>query len=327
MKNLLSEEIETYRRLSNYSTKLTLTENINTLLEAGRFGPNFATNVRGVESAFAKELELVMQDLNITAMDAGRVTKLLEMDAKSFTSEYRKALQADIKAGIPKGTLGPITKELAKVDYLKRVAKDIQLKSAGRNTPLSVAEVEAIMKGAKADSILLRDTNVLKFNSKVPKPKPEDINAGEEAIRIDPSLKKLDWKSLTKKGAILALSAGALYYIYKLTHEDEPPISVPVPVPVPPVPVPPVPNPSQYRSCPDTFPIGQFCKNGTIKKVQGCLGITADGLFGPKTQAALEAKGVDGTSITQQTVDKVCNNTALVDTDTEDVDGQDPNTI
>jgi hypothetical protein len=319
MKNLLSEEIETYRRLSNYSTKLTLTENINTLLEAGRFGPNFATNVRGVESAFAKSLELVMQDLKITAMDAGRVTKLLEMDAKSFSSEYGKALQADIKAGIPKGTLGPITKELAKVDFLKRVAKDIQLKSAGRNTPLSVAEVEAIMQRAKADSILLRDTNVLKFNPRVPKPK--DIQDGGGAVRVDPSLKDLDWKSLVKKGAILGLSVGALYYIYKLTHEDEPPI------PVPPIIEPPIPNPSQYKSCPETLPISKFCKNETIRKVQGCLRITADSLFGPKTQAALEAKGVDGMSITQQTVDKVCNNAPLVDPDTEDVDGQDPNTI
>ena len=319
MKNLLSEEIETYRRLSNYSTKLTLTENINTLLEAGRFGPNFATNVRGVESAFAKSLELVMQDLKITAMDAGRVTKLLEMDAKSFSSEYRKALQADIKAGIPKGTLGPITKELAKVDFLKRVAKDIQLKSAGRNTPLSVAEVEAVMQRAKADSILLRDTNVLKFNPRVPKPK--DIQDGGGAVRVDPSLKTLDWKSLVKKGALLGLSVGALYYIYKLTHDDEPPIIEP------PIIEPPIPNPSQYKSCPETFPIAQFCKNETIRKVQGCIGVATDSRFGPKTQAALEAKGVDGTSITQQTVDKVCNNAPLVDPDTEDVDGQDPNNV
>ena len=63
---------------------------------------------------------------------------------------------------------------------------------------------------------------------------------------------------------------------------------------------------SQYKSCPDTFPINKFCKNSTISKVQGCLGIKADGAFGPGTQAALEAKGLSGTQITQDSVDNAC---------------------
>jgi hypothetical protein len=68
----------------------------------------------------------------------------------------------------------------------------------------------------------------------------------------------------------------------------------------------PAPKTSKYHSCPDTFPIAQFCKNSTIGKVQGCLGITADNAFGPKTQAALEAKGLPGTEITQNSVDTAC---------------------
>ena len=67
---------------------------------------------------------------------------------------------------------------------------------------------------------------------------------------------------------------------------------------------------SQYRFCPDTFPINKFCKNDTIRKVQGCLGIKADGAFGPGTQAALEAKGLSGTQITQDSVDKACSQTS-----------------
>jgi len=70
----------------------------------------------------------------------------------------------------------------------------------------------------------------------------------------------------------------------------------------------PVPKTSKYHSCPDTFPIAQFCKNDTIRKVQGCLGIKADGAFGPGTQAALESKGLPGTQITQNSVDTACNN-------------------
>lgn len=68
----------------------------------------------------------------------------------------------------------------------------------------------------------------------------------------------------------------------------------------------PVPKTSQYTDCPDTFPIKKLCKNGTIRKVQGCLGIKADGAFGPATQAALEAKGLPGTQITQNSVDTAC---------------------
>ena len=61
-----------------------------------------------------------------------------------------------------------------------------------------------------------------------------------------------------------------------------------------------------YRQCPETFPIAMNCKNSTIARVQGCIGVTQDGAFGPKTSAALVAKGADGSSITQATIDKVC---------------------
>jgi hypothetical protein len=61
-----------------------------------------------------------------------------------------------------------------------------------------------------------------------------------------------------------------------------------------------------YKQCPETFPIAMNCKNSTIARVQGCIGVTQDGAFGPKTSAALVAKGVDGSSITQASVDKVC---------------------
>jgi hypothetical protein len=63
---------------------------------------------------------------------------------------------------------------------------------------------------------------------------------------------------------------------------------------------------SKYHTCSDNFPIAKFCKNDTIRKVQGCLGIQADGAFGPKTGEALKGKGLSGDEITQETVDKVC---------------------
>ena len=63
---------------------------------------------------------------------------------------------------------------------------------------------------------------------------------------------------------------------------------------------------SRYKQCPETFPIAMYCKNSTIARVQGCVGAKQDGAFGPNTSEALVAKGADGSSITQATIDKVC---------------------
>jgi GLPGLI family protein len=48
-------------------------------------------------------------------MDAAAITKLLQMDAKSFEKELAKAFAKDIKAGGIKGELGVIGKEVSKV--------------------------------------------------------------------------------------------------------------------------------------------------------------------------------------------------------------------
>jgi hypothetical protein len=63
---------------------------------------------------------------------------------------------------------------------------------------------------------------------------------------------------------------------------------------------------SKYKQCSETLPIAMYCKNSTIGKVQACLNIKQDGAFGPLTSQALVAKGADGQSITQASIDKVC---------------------
>jgi hypothetical protein len=280
MKNLLSEEIERYKRLSNYNTKLTLTENIGVILEAG---PNLSTLVRDVKSAFGKELSLVMKDLKIVGMDAGRVTKLLEMDAKSFEKEWAKAVRADFKNGFPKGEVGPLTKELSKIDFLKRVTTEV--KAEGR--VLKPAEMEKILLNAKNESQAAAKLKAGTIKPTVPrqKPNPKDINDGKDALVKDPTLKKLNWTSLLKKGSLIGLSAGALYYIYKLTHQDEPPIIDPDEETPPTPPTPPTPGTNRYRNCSGTYKKG--CKTsptGAIGQVQACLGLTQDGKFWNKTQ-------------------------------------------
>jgi len=69
------------------------------------------------------------------------------------------------------------------------------------------------------------------------------------------------------------------------------------------VPVPPVPTKPKFKDCKGTYTVG--CKSEVIKKVQGCLNIKTDGLFGQKTQGALESKGFKN-GFTDADVDKLC---------------------
>lgn len=296
MKNLLSEELERYRRLSNYNPKLTLTENVNVLSEI-KFNP--ATTVKELESAFGKELSLIVKDMKIANMDAAAITKLLQMDAKSFEKELAKAFAKDIKAGGIKGELGVIGKEVSKVDFLRRVANE----SKAKNRSLTTAEMDLLLSETKAANKL----KAAKFQAPTPrnpKPNPNDAKIGDDIIVSNPEVKKMNWKSLVKWGAVGAVSTGVLYYIYKKTHGEEPPVvtSGPTPEPTPT----PVPGTNRYRTdCTGTYTQG--CKSEAIKPVQTCLGLVPDGKFWVKTQAALVAKGFPN-GFTDADVSKICGN-------------------
>jgi hypothetical protein len=60
---------------------------------------------------------------------------------------------------------------------------------------------------------------------------------------------------------------------------------------------------TSYSSCTD-FPYKKGCKSTIVSEVQGCLGLTADGRFGPKTEKALIDKGYSK-EISQETYDKI----------------------
>jgi hypothetical protein len=70
---------------------------------------------------------------------------------------------------------------------------------------------------------------------------------------------------------------------------------------------------SKYKPCTGTYTFG--CKtapSGPIGVVQGCLGLSTDGKFGPKTKKALSDKGI--TSFTDADITKICQKTTTVDT-------------
>ena len=61
---------------------------------------------------------------------------------------------------------------------------------------------------------------------------------------------------------------------------------------------------SQYKSCSNP-PFALYCKNESIKKVQNCLGVKADGFLGPMTQTALKNVGVQ-LPLDQTGIEKAC---------------------
>jgi len=58
-----------------------------------------------------------------------------------------------------------------------------------------------------------------------------------------------------------------------------------------------------YTSCTD-YPYKKGCQSTLVSEVQGCLGLAADGKFGPKTEAKLTEKGY-GAEITKEVYDKI----------------------
>jgi hypothetical protein len=57
--------------------------------------------------------------------------------------------------------------------------------------------------------------------------------------------------------------------------------------------------PSKYNNC-TNLPMAMYCSSDKIREVQECLGITADGKFGPQTRNALKSSGYgDGTILTE----------------------------
>ena len=215
MKNVLLEEIEKYKRLSNYNPKMTLTENIKVISEA-RVGA--ATTAKEVTSVLGKDIRAVMAEFKL-GMTEARLVELLGKDVKSFEKEWVKALQKDFKSGYPKGSLGPLAKELSKVELLRRITADT--KSAGR--ALTKAEMNAIIADAKSVG-KLKAANFVGKETKAAaggvKSTADDVKVAENLVTKYPSLKNMSWKSLLGWGVKGGIAIRPLYAIYKMTHTD-----------------------------------------------------------------------------------------------------------
>lgn len=294
MNNLLNEELAKFKKLSNYNTKMTLTENESELLK--EYGLSPQASVKSVETAIGKNLENFMRELKLSTKSAVEVATLLEKSPKEFEKQFIKSIENDIKTGFPKGTMGPAAKEMSKIDVMRKLAAE----SGGRK--LKPEEINTIIDNAAAANKLKVSQYVPK-TPRTPRPKPnaEEIKIIDNTVKKYPTIKNWPWARLSKWGVGAGLTMAVLYGIYKLTHDDEPPL--------PPSPAPsPAPVKARYKNCPSPGPYTQGCKSESIKPVQTCLGLVPDGKFWVKTQAALVAKGFSN-GFTDADVSKICGGT------------------
>ena len=119
MKNLLSEELERYRTLSNYNAKFTLTENTGIISE------NIILNERaGIEKAVAEAAFSALGKDLAAMIKTSRLPKgqtlesLLLMSDESLKKEFAKAMNTDLKGGVMQ-----TSKEISKIMAVREITR------------------------------------------------------------------------------------------------------------------------------------------------------------------------------------------------------------
>lgn len=138
-----------------------------------------------------------------------------------------------------------------------------------------------------------------------------------EAQKNNPNWKWADWLKWGKTQKWLAAGGASALLLWWLFSENDDisPEDIPEVEPVPETDTDTDPTPvvdtRRYSVCNGTYTL--WCKSPVIYKVQGCIGVKQDGFFGPKTNAALEAKGFD-IGFTDNDVNKLCKpNVAVIE--------------
>jgi hypothetical protein len=342
MKNLLSEELERYQTLSNYNTKFTLTENTEIISENIIVNEQLGVSLKSAQKAF----KTIGKDLaSFTKIQGKQLETLLTMSDDTFAKELTSAMNKDLKntkANQANGFKMLASKELSKIQAIR----DITRKQSALLAKFPNVVPPKTLTVKQIDNIIakVKNANDVKYSSLKSGKNPGGVKtapgpggnrnrdkAGGVAA-ANPGLVArikagMTWPNLLKVGAGIA-TVGVLWWLFKDNSPIPPPVPNPDPEPTPnPEPNPnPNPTPSKYKTCPDTFPIAMYCKNETVRKVQGCLSIKTDGAFGTGTQSALVAKGLPGTEITQNTVDVACGSKVVepvVDPNVDLIDGED----
>lgn len=153
---------------------------------------------------------------------------------------------------------------------------------------------------AKKTSKALKTGGTIRPN---PKPKPKGNHLGiSSTIWTSASqvIRTMSWANFLKWGLKLGLSAAVIYFLWKWFTGEEPTDDegnvVPQPDPTP---------GTSYRDCEGQEVITMGCKSSDVRRLQGCIGVEADGAWGPNTQARMVELGL-GQGISVSDIDQIC---------------------
>ena len=305
----LNEHIKRILVNANYDTSKTLSENSEMIEQ--RVG---AQSMRNIQTAF-KDLGNLRRLMKI-GVEESKLLKYMSMDAKNFEAAFAKAVKQDAAAGhnLASG-LGPKAKELSKIDFARRVADE----TAAKGRQLTKAEMDAIKAATKLDNVGAAGKVKIKKKPTDPDTPPIDPNIPPPG----PGNKKWEvFKKWAKRAGYVGLTAAALYALYKYYYGTSPSeveerakkcgynnaeeykkanwkcpkVKTPTPTPV---------VPGKWKDCENKDFQTYGCKSSYIKRVQECLGLTADGIWGKNTNARLNNLGY-GSGFANGDVDTIC---------------------
>jgi len=255
----------------------------------------------------------------VTAQNVGKVQTQLLKNASLPITQKTAMVDNFVTQSIKKSrgvgkTSTQISDDLVSKGYPKDVADDVgnKLSSHWKGNKSGPSAFKS--QGGKQGSNVIKSKVTRSGKTKNLKPKRTknpNPKAAEDAAKIEAELAKggKPWPAWVKWGTGLGIGALALWWYF---HDSGDVVTVPEDIPEE---EPTTDNDSGggstsgggagYTVCPGPQ-YTQGCKSETIRKVQGCLGLTPDSKFGPKTQAALEAKGFTN-GFTDTDVDKICN--------------------
>lgn len=334
MNNTIKEELNKFKLLMNYNTKITLSENL------------IKTSFNNTERILISEErnKVFIRNLfniadNATAAAADDAIKALK---KAKSPIYKNAVnlfdEAIVKgagfstadelfSAMAKGTLnktqrGDIAKGLLKKGKVTGSMRTVLTDTAStmalgdpRYMGKSIGKVKKILTGKGYDDAI-SDEIAMKFGVKNLKAKkipigPDDVKkATDNAPKVPKEV--TTFEGLKKWGKRAGLAIGAIALIWMLTNDElvtsEEDTIVPTPAPKP--------GQSRYRNCDNEskYTIGCRTKpDGPIGQVQACLGgLVVDGKFWEKTQAALKAAGYPN-GFTINDIPNICNKKPAVE--------------
>lgn len=293
----MSKEIlQRIKLMMEYDMSKTSSENLLSLNE----NRVLATIVQGTGKNVVDDIlrnAAIVDDAGKAILKRGDLVKFLSTGSKSAVGKAVARLNTDFlrSPGVLRASKSLIIDDMVK-------SKTFINQFAGKTT----TQIRNQFKGLGyaddiAAEIAKKTSAALKTGGRIkpipPKPKPPGITDriwGQAQVVI---LRVKTWTKFLAWAIGIGLTATAAYLLWEaLTGEDKDEGGTPIPKPK---------LESKYRDCTGKEVISFGCKSSDVRRLQGCIGVEADGAWGRDTQARMVELGL-GQGISVVDIDQIC---------------------